>query len=283
MYRLPSLACWFFLFCISISSGVAKAQDDSTGTLEIDLVFPRNDTYNPSPMMPIIFSYRNPKLIPILQPSVYYQIWDRNDMDKLVAGGQLSTQSLNLSTVDDPHFEHFSSKEFNREGEWFLTFRVSWQNCFKDPDRSLHGGSHGNTMQKNDTATHFIFTTKGASKQVDLVAATSDENCSSPAGVAIKISEKLRTPEYEGYDQEFCAVATGTEADKCAVTMNPSATSSVNAYMTSFACERTSNRTNVPEGVDCSYLEESLAIRVVTGGTACLALIIGAFGFLFQF
>ncbi|KAF4986555.1 hypothetical protein FGRMN_10783 [Fusarium graminum] len=283
MSYLTSLTCWLFFLWISISSVAAEPQDDSTGTLGIDLVFPRNETYNPSPMMPIIFSYRNPKLIPILQPTVGYQIWDRNNMDKLVAGGQLPPQFLNLSNVDDPHFEYFMSREFNKEGEWFLTFHVSWQNCIKDADRSLYGGSPRNTMQKNDTDASVIFTTKGPSKQVDLITATREENCSSPAGAAIKISDKLRTPGGEGYDQEFCAVATGTEATRCEVTIGSSAASSFNAEMTSHVCVFTIDKTEIPDGVDCSYLKKSLAAPVLIGGTTFLALVIGMLCFFFQF
>ncbi|KAH7260828.1 uncharacterized protein BKA55DRAFT_735098 [Fusarium redolens] len=235
MRYLPSLACWFFLFCISISSGAAEDQDDCTGTFEVDLVFPRNKTYNPSPMMPIIFSYRNPKLISLLQPSIIYQIWDYDNMRKTVAGAEIEAPSVNLSTSGDPHFEHLFSREFNREGRWFLTVHFFWQNCFEDPDHQSSVGSHGNNIQLNDTAASFIFTTKGSSKQVDLVAATRDKNCSSPAGAAIKVQGKLRTPKYKGYDKEFCPVTpTATEADECAVTMPASAASSINAAMTSW-------------------------------------------------
>ncbi|KAH7260829.1 uncharacterized protein BKA55DRAFT_559837 [Fusarium redolens] len=287
MHYLPSLACWFFLLCISISSGAAEEEQepDPTGTLDIDLVFPRNETYNPTPMMPVVFSYRNPKLISVLRPHIMYQFWEYNKFDGRGTGGQIAAPYVNTSSTDDPHFEHhFFRTPFNTEGQWKLVVHFSWFNCYKDPDRSFAYLDNNNTIRMNGTSVSVVFTTTGPSKQVDLNAATSNKNCSAPAGIAIDVRDTLRTPQHErreDYDREFCPVVPSvTKADKCDVTMGPSAASSVSAAMTSFVCAFTINKTEIPEEVDCSVLKESMAMPIVFGGTTFLAFVLGALGYL---
>ncbi|KAF4439700.1 hypothetical protein F53441_12511 [Fusarium austroafricanum] len=279
MRCLLSLACWFFVLCIS-SGAAEEQQHDSTGTLEIDLVFPRNETYSPTPMFPLVFSYRNPQLIPLLRPFILYQIWDYNDMGKSISNSYVEIPSINVSTVNDTHFEYHLLRKFDQEGKWFLVINFMWYNCFEDP-HGISGNKY--TIRENDTSASFVFTTKGPSKHIDLVAATSNKNCSSPAGVAIKLQDTVKTPQSDDLKAEvgeLCPLdPTATEADKCDVTMDLSSASSISAGMTSEVCRYNLTR---PEGVDCESLKEkeSVGMRIVFGGTTCLAFILGALGYI---
>lgn len=42
-------------------------------TVEVDLIFPRNDTYGPSVLFPIVFAIQNIALAPSLDPSIDFE------------------------------------------------------------------------------------------------------------------------------------------------------------------------------------------------------------------
>ncbi|EEU49013.1 uncharacterized protein NECHADRAFT_75749 [Fusarium vanettenii 77-13-4] len=228
--HLASLACWFLLF----SSGAAEAQNNSTGLVEIDLVFPRNETYNPSPLMPIVFSYRNIELVPLLRPMITFEIWDYNNSSGPIYDSPREAPLINHSS-SDPYFQHSLMYPLNLEGTWGLRFYVYWTNCVKDGEGSL--GFNPYTIHRtNVTNVAIIFTTKGPSKQIDLVAATSNKTCAAPAGIAIDIASTDNTFDSTGeYEKDRCPWVTSspTEADSCAVTIGAAAASSIADSMTS--------------------------------------------------
>ncbi|KAH7234198.1 hypothetical protein B0J15DRAFT_432520 [Fusarium solani] len=275
--HLASLACWFLLF----SSGAAGEQSNSTGLVEIDLVFPRNETYNPSPLMPIVFSYRNIGLVPLLNPIISYEIWDHTNFSGPNYGAKYEGPLINHSS-SDPYLQHsLNLYPLNLEGTWLLAFHVRWVNCFE-----RGGGDTGldpeNALRINMTNGGVIFTTKGPSKQIDLVATTSNQTCAAPAGTAINITGTVNTPwPNEGFEGDRCPVVASppTEADRCAVTIGAAAASSIAASMTSTVCGGWA--TDVPDGVDCSpFKKKSAALRIIPGGATCLAFMLGALGFI---
>lgn len=271
---LTSLACWFLLFCTGTAGGDKTV---STGVVELDLVFPRNETYNPSPLMPIIFSYRNIGLVPLLAPQITYEVWNYTNFSGHSVSDWQEVPLLNGSS-SDPYLQHsFYLFPFNTEGTWLLSAHFRWVNCFED-DTGLYPKT---ALTVNETDFRIIFTTKGPSKQIDLVAATSDRNCSSPAGVAINITGTVYTPvEDGGYERPpLCPVVTPRQimADSCAVTIDAAAASSISASMTSRVCNFP---TGAPDEVDCPPKEESAALRIVVGGATCLAFMLGALGYI---
>jgi hypothetical protein len=278
---IASLACWFLLFC----GGAAKESEGSTGALQIDLVFPRNETYNPSPVMPIIFSYRNPGLIPYLRPSITYEVWNYNNFSADSAGGRREVPLANDSSVDQVIEFDSHLYPFNTEGTWRLDFHVRWGHCYVAPAEK--GRREMDMYDINQTNIGgIVFTTKGLSKQVELVAATSNKNCSFPAGVAINITDTMRTPSPHGeYELDVCPIVAFPQikADSCDVTLDPVTASSIDASMTSWVFNRIWE-TNRPKEVNCDSLkeEESTALRTVAGGTTCLAFVLGVFTYMYN-
>jgi hypothetical protein len=123
------LTCWFLLD----SGGAAKESTGPTGALQIDLVFPRNETYNPSPIMPIVFSYRNTELLPYLRPSISYEVWNFNNFSADSTSGDIDVPSVKESSVN-PHIEFNSHLyPFNTEGTWKLSFHIRWKHCYVSP------------------------------------------------------------------------------------------------------------------------------------------------------
>src|SRR5207244_4320386 len=57
------------------------AQAAVPGVVEVDLIFPRNDTYAPLPGMPIVFAIQNPQLVASLYPSFDLLLYQLGDSD----------------------------------------------------------------------------------------------------------------------------------------------------------------------------------------------------------
>ncbi|KAJ4197153.1 hypothetical protein NW767_009045 [Fusarium falciforme] len=231
--------------------------------------------------MPIVFSYRNIGLVPLLNPIISYEIWDQNNSSGPNYGAKYEGPLINHSS-SDPYLQHsLNLYPLNLEGTWLLAFHVRWTNCFQDGE-GFPGLDPTNTMRINMTNGGVIFTTKGPSKQIDLVAATSNQTCAAPAGMAINITSTFDTfVSTEGYEADLCPVVESppTEADSCAVTIGAAAASSIAASMTSTVCSGLA--TDVPDGVDCSsFKKKSGALRIVPGGATCLAFMLGALGFI---
>ncbi|KAM0369158.1 hypothetical protein HYE67_000024 [Fusarium culmorum] len=200
--------------------------------------------------MPIIFSYRNTELPPYLRPSICYEVWNYNNFSADSTFGNIDVPSVNESSVN-PHIEFNSHLyPFNTEGTWKLSFHIRWKHCYVSP--AEQGRGELKMLDINETDGGVIFTTKGTSKQIDLAAATS-KDCSSPAGVTINVTDTMRTPFSDlAYDQDVCPIVASPpiEADSCDVTLDATATSSIDASMTSWACEFW--ETARPKEVDCS-------------------------------
>ncbi|KAH6952095.1 hypothetical protein DER45DRAFT_636390 [Fusarium avenaceum] len=279
---LASLTCWFLL----CNNGAAMESKGPTGALQIDLVFPRNETYNPSPVMPIIFSYRNTGLVPYLIPSITYEIWNYDNFSADSAGGIIKVPLVNDSSVD-PHIEyHKYLYPFNTEGTWQLNFHIRWIRCYVAPAERGRGELNMYGVNETDIG-GIIFSTKGPSKQVDLVAATSNKNCSFPAGAAINVTDTMRTPSLlTDYEPDVCPMVESPEvkADSCDVTLDPTAASSIDAEMTSWVCTRVWE-TDRPKGFDCDSRkeEESTALRSMAGGASCLAFVLGILVYFYNY
>ena len=267
-----SLACWSFLH----SGGAAKEETGPTGALQIDLVFPRNETYNPSPIMPIVVSFRNTELLPYLRPSISYEVWNYDNFSADSTYGNIDVPSVNESSVN-PHIKFNSHLyPFNTEGTWKLNFHIGWKHCYVSP--AEQGRRELEMLDINTTDIGVIFTTKGTSKQIDLAAATS-RNCSSPFGVTINVTDTMRTPPSDlVYDQDVCPIVASPpiKADSCDVTLDATSASSLDASMTSWVCNKF-RETRRPKEVDCSSQKEekSTALHSIAGGVTCLAFALG--------
>ncbi|KAI6754852.1 hypothetical protein HG530_012604 [Fusarium avenaceum] len=278
---LASLTCWSLLY----NNGAAKESKGPTGALQIDLVFPRNETYNPSPVMPIIFSYRNLGLVPYLIPSITYEIWNNDNFSADSAGGRVEVPLVNDSSVD-PHIEfHKYIYPFNTEGTWRLNFHIRWIRCYVAPAERGRGELNMAVVNETDVG-GIVFSTKGPSKQVDLVAATSNKNCSYPAGATINVTDTMRYPgTFRDYEPDVCPMVEFPEgnADSCDVMLDPATASSIDAEMTSWVCTRVWE-TNRPKGFDCESRKEkeSTAMRIITGGASFLAFMLGVLVYVYN-
>ncbi|CAG7562382.1 unnamed protein product [Fusarium equiseti] len=201
----------------------AVAEDPTRGSppLKIDLVFPRNETYNPSPMFPIVFSYGNPEIIPLFEPIVSYTVWNYSNYNKSVYAELREKPFVNRSS-SNPHIEFdYYSYPFNTEGTWELSVHLRWANCYMQPHRERDLEEKARLRRNFTTVGTVVFSTKGPLKQVDLVGATNNETCSTPIGVSVEFTEWKRASgddrdvnDFEGFS---CVVPQSlVEADSAA-------------------------------------------------------------------
>ncbi|KAG8677799.1 hypothetical protein FPOAC2_03939 [Fusarium poae] len=284
MRCLHSLACWFFLIFISNGVTAEESQSDSPGTLEVGLVFPRNETtFVPSLMTPFIFSFRTPELVPTLQPYLFYYVYNYSNTTSPALDGRIWGRSMNLSANHDPHFQVNYHRQLNVEGKWLMTLTTGVLNCVED---SHHFYNNSHYVDANFTQTNITFTTKGSSGQVDLAAETRDKNCSSPVGLTIDVQDTMKVPEGDNRADEMLAEVCAVEplvtlADKC-VAVTPAAASSIAAEMSWRVCMTVYNRSEIPESFGCKPLDwkESMGVQIVFGGTTFLALLLGALAYI---
>jgi hypothetical protein len=284
MRCLYSLACWFFL--IFVSNGAAEElQQDPTGILDFGLVFPRNEsTFVPSLMTPFVFSFRNPELFPTLQPYAIYSIYNYSNTSQFIFDGRLDLVNLNLSANNDPHLEVLYHRYLDLEGKWLMMLTTGVLNCVED---RYHYYNESHYIDANYTQTNITFTTKGPSGQVDLVAETSDKNCSSPVGLTIDVQKTIKVPESDDRAFEMVAEVCAVEplvtlADKC-VAVPPAAASSIVAEMTWRVCGSIANRSEIPESWGCKPLDwkdDSIGVRIASGGTTLVAFLLGVLAYI---
>lgn len=72
------LRTWGWLI-LDLCLGFAYSQASITpGVTEVDLIFPHNESYAPSPLIPIIFTIQNLSLLSSLNPEISYYIEQQN-------------------------------------------------------------------------------------------------------------------------------------------------------------------------------------------------------------
>ncbi|KAK6821398.1 hypothetical protein PG987_015798 [Apiospora arundinis] len=80
--------------------GGVRAASPTSGVMELDLAFPRNQTYAPAARVPVVFAYQNPELATALNARVSFTAWNWDDMRNNVAGATFSLDQANLSSRD---------------------------------------------------------------------------------------------------------------------------------------------------------------------------------------
>jgi hypothetical protein len=272
LHRINMQAAWILLACLG-------AVNAASGVVEVDLVFPRNDTYTPSGTFPLIFAFQNPELAPSLNPQISVII--RNMDDNLQTGKEPSYDMrwANFSS-SNPYYE-LRVLNFDTEARWKLDWDVSWDSCTEDSlNSSLRG--YGKPITTNRTSRGLMFTINNSGRKVDLIAATTNRNCSDSEGVAISIATTLPVPE--NFDWDFangnnrtCAsMASTTPAPTpCRVQFDSTADLSMSSAISSRVCRATRKT-----GDSCPSDEEKGAAEHLTGGvTAGLVALFGALGY----
>lgn len=211
--------------------------------VEVDLVFPRNETYSPSFDFPVVFAVQNPQRAELLNLYISYEVrWGDFLNNYTVRWHDLYW--ANYSSAD-PYFatSHFN---LNTTDQWKLTWELLWDSCdekaLTNTDRE--GGFSGARWRRG----YQYFTTDDSPpKAVDLVAATANATCPNNVNaVVINVTDTTRqlSPDASARERDICVgtvnstdSATATTRDPCRVAVDEKTAASMAADRLEFRCD----------------------------------------------
>ncbi|KAK3934564.1 hypothetical protein QBC46DRAFT_399473 [Diplogelasinospora grovesii] len=207
-------------------------------TVEVDLIFPRNETYAPSALFPIVFAFQNAALVPSLDPGFDLTLWDSTGNNTIPGQPVLNLWATNFSGNDPTYVYTYVTALNTTEGGASASHRLTW------------GFSAGNCSDKYGALTFgggFVgsgveFTIQSGAQQPDLVAATANSaSCANITHFAFNLTGTLDVAvpaEHDG--RNTCAVFSDVQpqvaGNPCAVQVSSATASSISAALTATAC-----------------------------------------------
>ena len=230
---LALLPCW------------SAAQLTVPAAVEVDLIFPRNDTYSPTAYMPIVFAIQNSRYAASLDLAFRYTLSNGS-------GPQTQfTRLMDLEYADfsssDPYFAIDSVPYMKTEGIWTFSWLSFSGNCSQTVvNVTSEQNVLGDGFQGSHTVRGFApieFSIKNGAKQPDLVAATADDTCANSENFTFSVTRILNVPKSDIWDgRKSCAVLptpySRPPANPCGAKLNSSVASSISAAITSCAVNR---------------------------------------------
>ncbi|KAF3061280.1 chitinase [Daldinia childiae] len=249
IFLMPWRVAATILSCISVVGAI-----EFPATLDVDIIYPRNGTFAPTVLTPIIFAIRNPQLA---EPLVLNFQWDIYKGESPLSDGPFSFGSKDLQWVDfsnisDPYFVYTSTNKLNFEDSWWIRWSVAWGNCSESPgtiDPVKTSFSYRNNVVE--------FTTKNGTRPLDLssVNTADDDTCGNVTDtrVTFNVTGVLDTSFPSRYGgRETCAVLASSSNSTappptrtCGAEVGASAASSILAAITSQACAGFATNPNV--------------------------------------
>jgi hypothetical protein len=255
------------------------------GVREVDLVFPRNETYAPTLDMPVVFAFQNwdAELVSLLMPGIEYEVSYTGRVPYSIWKHEGTWANWSSHEPTEPYLFHDFHSNFTREGTVRISWILRWLICGENPRNS--SGHDWNTKGYWGSVT---FTVKNGGRAADLEAATADKTtCTTDLGVAINVTNEtreVRNSGYTGRSEGMCAVVNSSDPapapSPCAVQVSSAAAASISASWTARVCTRESEifRASRPD-ISCPK-QNAAGQQLALAGVACLAAALGAVLFL---
>lgn len=238
-------------------------------TVEVDFIFPRNETYAPSRLFPVVLAFKNTAVAPSMILYLSIGIWDTTDGPRTTLdGGPIDLKQFNFTSSDPvyvyTYLDNFDTTRGHPATTHMLTWEIGYSNC-SSPDRWL---TTGRGVTSGDVVE---FTIQNNTQQPnDFVAAlASNERCADRPSLAFNLSGTL--PD----GNSSCAVFSDAHHDSlvagkpCAVQASPAAASSIMANITTWACEaELSGVTGCPPKSAAGFGKLDIGYTAVLGGLA---------------
>lgn len=235
----------FGLLCLQNLVRISGAQvNPLSAQVEFDVVFPRNDTYAPMPVMPIVFALQNPQ--PSLLVGITWRLFPyaaNRDYDTSLFG-----QFIDLKTTDfsnKPYFGVNSSQPYflvewatvlNTAGSYTLVWSLMTENC---------SSTQGVTMVQGQTwqngSTRIDFKIQNGAQLPSLVS--SPNVCPSKSQI-FNITGMLSCDRTQCDTRNTCAILGDTPAPTpCAVQIDSALATSMSSSVTASVCSAAVNTT----------------------------------------
>jgi hypothetical protein len=179
-------------------------------TFEVDFLFPRNETYAPSWLMPVVIAIQNPSLAVPLFATVKWNLWEGNNTRSpgAITGGHFDVGGDVATARPAPSNPYLLSTAVNTisypDGVWTLVWYVQYNIC-------------GQPTQSENFTT--VFTVSKSGNATDIEAATSSDICGTTEAQAFNVTSS-----------DLCHLLGPTPTtNPCAVTIDSAAASSLSA------------------------------------------------------
>ena len=224
--RLLAWAALLAAVMTATGNATATANPD---TFEVDLLFPRNATYTPQTLMPIVFAMQNPTLASPLEATILWELWEGNNETSpgSITDGVLELALLDPSLGDPLLVTRFVNTVAYPDGVWTLRWTLHIFNC-------TYPAYSNKTVVENESialSNATTFTTSGSGQAPDLVAATSADVCGTTVGYAFNVASFGDVCGAPG-----AVLGPSPSTNPCAATINATAASSISAAATAWAC-----------------------------------------------
>ncbi|KAI3011153.1 hypothetical protein CBS147346_1354 [Aspergillus niger] len=255
----------------------------SAPAVEVDLVFPRNETYSPTDYFPFVFAVQNTDRAELLNIQISYFIRKSNDLkdrdDQLL--GVHDFRWTNWSGSADPYFAYkYIHNCFNTSSHWLVQWELRWQSC--DVEALTNGHRGGGISDHFYTWTRDFTIDNSTPKEVDLVSATANDTCpGSRNAIVINVTNTVMSSpsSLNTAGRDTCVVVANTTAspttsnpDPCRLAIDKDTAES----MASVQHHRLCDGLNPPD--DCPK-EDNDAPRLAVLGLSSFLTAIGALGF----
>jgi len=212
-------------------------------TVEVDLIFPRNDTYGPTALFPFVFAFQNALLAPSLDPGFDISLREITSPNTTGYGLALDVSATNFSR-SDPLYVYTSITSLPA-----AAYRLEWSfgasNCSDQGTFTLGGGFREQSVE---------FTIQAGAPLPDLVstATSTSTECADISHFAFNLTGTLNVPiPAQDDSRDTCAVLSDTQplvpGNPCAVQVSNVTASSIEAALTATACAAVSPVVSCPK------------------------------------
>ncbi|KAI0968043.1 hypothetical protein F4678DRAFT_464945 [Xylaria arbuscula] len=260
-------------FSCRVSS--STAQVTYPGVVELDVVFPRNDTYAPVHLLPIVFAIQNSPAAVDLALQLVWTINPHEGTDSDGDSGSISLTtpnntdpfyagSLTSATDSNTYYAIAYSSSTAAEGVYSLIWNLDVFNCSQDAPPTPAGfDPHG----------YIEFTLTNGTQQPNLVASTSPHNCHAIPNQVLNVTGTLTLQE-DNLDDPFITCGVLGEpvptGNPCASSLTEDQADNITALITSAWCRNGHQGAQVCEASAASLRLEPTMAGVI-GFTALAA------------
>jgi hypothetical protein len=245
---------------------------NASDVLEVNLVFPRNETYAPNDTFPVVFAFKNSERARHLNPTIGYTLRSENNDEVISLWHELYWVNW---TDQETYFAYRYTEAFKTEGRWTVLWTLGWDSC------NVESPEYGNEVISNITNMYTMLTISNSASKLDPVAATANKTCTGQSGVAINVTDKTKSVNHAGwedgkYTNYTCAVVAASptpSTNPCRTQIDKTTLASMEASRLARHCSLYFNER--PECPD----KKSAAQQLAVAGLSCLLCLAGALGF----
>ncbi|KAF4772359.1 hypothetical protein HAV15_004795 [Penicillium sp. str.  len=235
----------------------AGSMGSSFGLGEVDVVFPRNDTFEPMPLMPIVFAVQNNAALEKLYPTLRYRVSLLHQPSNATFSSFTRLPIEDLPANQTTQFLYNGVANLvNIEDTWKFEWNLGWTNCSTSDNGTDYDNEHGSSDQNGfhrrgyEPHGSIIFTTSKEGRQPNLTTLTTGDDCGKAQALAFNVTQTLKVPSWfqSGDYLRSCALLASPAPTPrpCRASVVPEAASSISASLTRAECFAATPAVNCP-------------------------------------